>query len=40
MIPLVERWMDRYRGRPGLFGWIVLRADVRWLKRALRAVRR
>jgi hypothetical protein len=27
--------MDRYRGRRGFLGWIVLRADVRWLRREL-----
>jgi hypothetical protein len=29
----LERMMDRYRGTNGWLGWLVLRADVRWLKR-------
>jgi hypothetical protein len=37
---LIEWLMDRYRGRRGLRGWLVARADVRWLRRAVRIAAR
>lgn len=33
---MLQRLMDRYRGTPGIVGWIVFRLDVRALKRAHR----
>lgn len=30
---MIEWLMDRYRGTLGLFGWLVMRGDVRWLRR-------
>ncbi len=32
---LLERVMDRYRGRRSLLGRLVFRADVRWVKRQI-----
>jgi hypothetical protein len=32
--------MDRYRGTRGLLGWLVAWADVRWLRRMVRAAQR
>lgn len=31
--PYWESWMERHRGKRGLFGWIVLRLDVWYLRR-------
>jgi len=36
----LERVMDRYRGRRGLLGYLVYRADLRWLNRAVRMATR
>lgn len=32
---MLTKFMDRYRGRRGLFGYLVLRADVWWLRRSI-----
>lgn len=37
---MIERFMTRYRGTRGLFGWIVERADVRWIKRMSKTAKR
>jgi hypothetical protein len=34
-----EWFLDRYRGRRGLLGWFVFRADVRWLRHLVRTTR-
>lgn len=33
---ILERLMNRYRGTSGLLGWLIVKADVRWLKRIVR----
>jgi hypothetical protein len=40
MPTIVEALMDRYRGTRGLFGWLVRRADVRWIRRMVRVAKR
>ena len=36
---MLEWFMNRYRGKRGLFGWLVLRADVRWLNHIVRVAK-
>jgi hypothetical protein len=38
MSAVLTRLMDRYRGRRGLLGYLVWRADVRRLKKASRVL--
>lgn len=36
---MIDRFMDRYRGNRGLFGWLVMRLDVRHIRKVIRIAR-